>query len=48
VKLGSRSIGLGLFIVRQIATAHGGSITVSSNEAHGTSFVLRLPPKARA
>jgi PAS domain S-box-containing protein len=48
VKLGSRSIGLGLFIVRQIATAHGGSVTVTSNEAHGTSFVLRLPRKARA
>jgi sigma-B regulation protein RsbU (phosphoserine phosphatase) len=43
VKLGSRSIGLGLFIVRQIATAHGGSVTVTSNDAHGTSFVLNLP-----
>lgn len=43
VKLGSRSIGLGLFIVRQIAAAHGGSVTVTSNEAHGTSFVVVIP-----
>jgi phosphoserine phosphatase RsbU/P len=43
VKLGSRSIGLGLYIVRQIATAHGGSVTVSSNEADGTTFLLDIP-----
>jgi sigma-B regulation protein RsbU (phosphoserine phosphatase) len=43
VKLGSRSIGLGLYIVRQIATAHGGSVTVSSNEEDGTTFLLDIP-----
>jgi phosphoserine phosphatase RsbU/P len=43
VKLGSRSIGLGLYIVRQIATAHGGSVTVSSNETDGTTFLLDIP-----
>jgi sigma-B regulation protein RsbU (phosphoserine phosphatase) len=43
VKLGSRSIGLGLFIVRQIAAAHGGSVTVTSNDTDGTTFVLRIP-----
>jgi phosphoserine phosphatase RsbU/P len=43
VKLGSRSIGLGLYIVRQIATAHGGSVTVSSNEQDGTTFLLDIP-----
>lgn len=36
------SLGLGLFIIREIATAHGGTVdVVSSNE--GTTFSLRLP-----
>ena len=37
-----RSVGLGLYIVRKIADAHGGSIEVESTEA-GTTFTLRLP-----
>jgi signal transduction histidine kinase len=40
---GSSGLGLGLFIARQIAMAHGGSIEVSSDEQHGTRFVVRLP-----
>jgi sigma-B regulation protein RsbU (phosphoserine phosphatase) len=43
VKLGSRSIGLGLYIVREIALAHGGGVTVTSTEADGTTFVVELP-----
>jgi sigma-B regulation protein RsbU (phosphoserine phosphatase) len=43
VKLGSRSIGLGLYIVREIASAHGGRVTVTSTEAEGTTFVVQLP-----
>jgi signal transduction histidine kinase len=43
MKLGSRSIGLGLYIVRQIAVAHGGAVTVTSTEAEGTTFVVQLP-----
>jgi phosphoserine phosphatase RsbU/P len=39
----SRSVGLGLYIVKQVATAHGGDVTVTSNEAEGTTFELRLP-----
>jgi signal transduction histidine kinase len=42
---GSRSIGLGLFIVRQIVEAHGGAITVESDE-RGTCFAIRLPRQA--
>jgi signal transduction histidine kinase len=36
------SLGLGLFIVRQIASAHGGSVSVSSSEDK-TSFTVTLP-----
>ena len=36
-------LGLGLFIVEQIAQAHGGRIAVRSTAELGTTFVLRLP-----
>ncbi|HYO64496.1 MAG TPA: GAF domain-containing protein [Archangium sp.] len=39
----SPGLGLGLFIVRQIITAHGGTVEVRSSEAGGTTFTLRLP-----
>ncbi len=39
----STSIGLGLFIAREITLAHGGSIEVSSSDADGTVFTLRIP-----
>ncbi len=35
--------GLGLSITRQIIEEHGGSISVSSEPVHGTSFMIRLP-----
>jgi signal transduction histidine kinase len=37
------SLGLGLYIAHQIATAHGGSIEWSSSEEGGTMFRVRLP-----
>jgi signal transduction histidine kinase len=37
------SLGLGLFIAREITVAHGGSITVASNEHSGTVFTVKLP-----
>ncbi len=37
------SLGLGLFIVREIVLAHGGTITVQSSIAAGTVFTIRLP-----
>jgi two-component system, sensor histidine kinase and response regulator len=39
----SGGLGLGLFIVKQIVEAHGGEIAVSSSEAEGTRFAVRLP-----
>jgi len=43
-----RSIGLGLFIVREIATAHEGRVSVESSSADGTTFRLDLPRTATA
>jgi PAS domain S-box-containing protein len=41
---GSHSgLGLGLYIVDQIARAHGGRVTVRSTGAEGTTFSVRLP-----
>jgi signal transduction histidine kinase len=37
------SLGLGLYISRQIAKAHGGDITVTSAQDTGTTFLVRLP-----
>lgn len=41
-------LGLGLFIARQIARSHGGSITAVSSESEGTIFCVRLPRCAPA
>ena len=40
---GTRSVGLGLYIVREIARSHGGSVTVTSTFAEGTTFSMALP-----
>ncbi len=42
----SDGLGLGLFIVQQIAVAHGGQVEVDSNEARGTTFRVLLPRQA--
>lgn len=39
----STSLGLGLFIAREITVAHGGSISVESSAKSGTVFTVRLP-----
>lgn len=43
----SESLGLGLFIVRHVALAHGGSVTVESADAR-TRFTVTLPRKQPA
>jgi signal transduction histidine kinase len=37
------SLGLGLYIVREIVLAHNGSINVRSTEVDGTTFEIELP-----
>ena len=39
----SVSLGLGLYLCRQLITAHGGEIGVNSQPAHGASFWFTLP-----
>ena len=36
-------LGLGLFVIDQVARAHGGAVTVTSDEQRGTCFTVRLP-----
>ncbi|MBE7366898.1 PAS domain-containing sensor histidine kinase [Ramlibacter pallidus] len=40
---GSEGVGLGLFIVRAIVTAHGGRVEASSTPQAGTAFTLAFP-----
>ena len=39
------SLGLGLFIVREIVRGHDGTIAVESSPTTGTTFTIRLPRK---
>ena len=43
VKLGSRSVGLGLYIVQEIAAAHRGRVMVKSSAEEGTTFSVCIP-----
>jgi signal transduction histidine kinase len=43
-----RSIGLGLYIVQEIARRHGGLVDVTSSEDVGTTFSVRLPRNTTA
>ena len=40
---GNKGLGLGLFLARGIATAHGGTLTADSIPGKGASFQLALP-----
>ncbi|WP_257452758.1 PAS domain-containing protein [Archangium lipolyticum] len=43
---GAGSVGLGLYITRQIVLAHGGGIQVTSSAEEGTRFAVRLPRRS--
>ena len=40
---GSMNLGLGLYITKEIVSAHGGSVGVTSSEKDGTTFTARFP-----
>jgi signal transduction histidine kinase len=40
-----RHQGLGLYIVERIVAAHGGTVSLQSTAAEGTTFTIRLPRK---
>lgn len=46
--LSQRNLGLGLYITREIISAHGGEIDVASHETEGTTFTIHLPRQAPA
>lgn len=39
-----RSVGLGLYIVRELARVHGGDVAVTSTAQDGTTFSVRFLP----
>jgi len=47
-KRSSTGLGLGLYIARQIAEAHGGTIDLTSSEDQGTTFTVTLPRESEA
>lgn len=42
----SNNLGLGLYITKEIVSAHGGTIKVTSSEKHGTKFTALFPRKS--
>ena len=43
-----RGLGLGLYYVKQIVEAHGGSISVESKPGEGTAFHIKIPRDDRS
>jgi signal transduction histidine kinase len=44
----STNLGLGLFIAREVALGHGGTLDVTSDVENGTVFTMRVPMTAAA
>jgi signal transduction histidine kinase/DNA-binding response OmpR family regulator len=47
-KLHSQGIGIGLALVREFTTLHGGEVTVTSRENEGSAFTVKLPINSSA
>jgi signal transduction histidine kinase len=45
-RVGTEGLGLGLYIVKEVAVAHGGSVRLDADDPERTRFVLRLPRSA--
>ena len=39
----AKGTGIGLYMVKQIVSAHGGKIHVEPNEPQGARFVIKIP-----
>ena len=46
--LSSTNLGLGLYVTKEIVSAHGGTIRVTSSEKGGTTFIALFPRVADA
>jgi signal transduction histidine kinase len=44
---GIKGTGLGLFLIKQLVEAHGGTIAVKSSKGQGTTFTVALPKVAQ-
>jgi two-component system CheB/CheR fusion protein len=36
-------MGVGLYVVKEIVSLHGGSVEVASAEGRGSTFIVRIP-----
>ncbi|EEP70295.1 histidine kinase [Micromonospora sp. ATCC 39149] len=44
---GDRRVGLGLALIREVVTAHGGTISATGRPGAGATFTVRLPVRGR-
>ena len=44
---GISGLGIGLYVVKEIVTLHGGTVTVRSAEGQGSTFTISLPMAPR-
>jgi signal transduction histidine kinase len=47
-KIRVAGMGIGLYVVKEIVTLHGGTVAVQSEEGKGSTFTVKLPLAAAA